>query len=235
MKKCFSVILIVFIVSLLTGCEYYPWTKSTGTTNSDKIYLDSAIGDTRHMLQLSETVRWINYASAYYNGGPTFDSSKGINQIKSELIAHNELSVNNIRVNTLLLEIPNASIDIKHYYIITYTQYSGGKTWSVIESRAIFEIDEQYRVLLFPIYLLERSIPQNTSENIFTENQDYNLLDSTIDDFINYYEIINTFNFTYTENSITVSGIKSTSYKKMNELITSFTLTFTDGKVSIDV
>ena len=116
-----------------------------------------------------------------------------------------------------------------------YEEYSSGKTWYVMEDKVIFETDEQYRLVLFPVYLLERSIPQNTSENILVENQDYDLFNSTIDDFIDCYETINAFNFTYTETSITVSGMKNTSHKKINELIISFTLTFTDGKVSIDV
>jgi len=235
MKRIFSIISLICIVSIISGCDYYPWTPSTGTTNSDKIYLDPAIGDTRHVLQLSETVRSINYGASYFNGGPTFDSSKTINQIKSEIIMHNDLIVSDIRTNALLLEIPNTSIDINHLYIMMYTEYSGGKTWYVTEAKIIFETDEQYRLVLFPIYLLARNIPQNTSENILVENQNYDLLNSTIDDFINYYETINAFNFTYTENSITVSGMKNAGYKKINELITSYTLTFTDGKVSIDV
>ncbi len=231
MKKFFSTMLIIFIISMLIGCEYYPWTKSTGTSTSNKLSLNPTIGDLKLTLEFAQEVQNINYGASYFNGGPTFTSGKSINQIKSEL----QLSVNNIRFNALLLEIPNGSIDINHLYIMVYSEYNGGKTWYVMEAKAIFEKDERYQLVLFPIYLLARSIPQNTSDNILVENQDYDLLDSTIDDFISYYETINAFNFTHTENSITIGGMKNTNYKKIDELITSFTLTFKDGKVSIDV
>jgi len=235
MKRIFSIIIVILVTLIISGCDYYPWTPSTGTTTSDKIYLDPAIGDTRILLQLNDSVRYINYGSASIDGGPTFDSGKSISQIKSEIFMHNEYTLSDIRTNTLLIQIPNTSININHFYIITSQAYSGGRTYYIMESKVIFQGEEDLKYILFPIYLLNMSIPLDSSENSFNENQNYDLMESDIDDFIEFYETIDAFNFTYTENSISITGMKNTNYKKSDRLIASFILTFEEGKVSIDV
>ena len=128
MKKRFSLILIVLIIISLVGCDYYPWMGSTGTTTSNKLILGPAIGATKIDLLLAEEVSVVNYGESYFNGGPTFNSNKGLNQIKSEITYSNSnFIVSNINMNTLLLEIPNDSININHFYVITFTEYNGGK------------------------------------------------------------------------------------------------------------
>ncbi len=232
MKKYLSLIFACVIITLLSGCEYFPWTKSTGTVDSDKIYLNPAIGDTRFTMQLSETVHLINYGNGFLDGGPTFSTNKSIFQIRSEIMSHNSWEVVIVRDNAVSVVIPNTETGINHVYIIMYNVYAGEKTYHVTEAKVIFP---GYDFVLFPIYMLAGEISPSSLGNWFMEDESYYLLDSTIDDFIDFYETINMFDFTFTEDSITVTGMKNTNLRKHNPLITSFTLTFTDNTVNINI